>query len=333
MIINNMDLYPLKFKSIFKKKIWGGRNMENILDKDLPEGQIGESWEVSDHLEDTTIVSNGNLRDKSLHDILEEYEETLVGKKAFENYPDKFPLLYKFIDAKDKLSVQVHPDDEYAKNNENNELGKTEMWIILHTDREDSFLIAGLKKNTTKEKFNELLESGDLEQCLHKIPVKTGDVIFIPSRRIHAIMPGIVLCEIQQNSDTTYRVFDWNRVGFDGKPRPLHVKQSLDVIDFNDWEPEKAMSTIIEDSENKIEMLVSCNYFETLRYNLKTDYKIKKSNESFTVLNVLSGRGEILYNNNSISFNKGESILIPAIIENPELKIEKESTIIYSKMP
>src|SRR5262245_4509309 len=226
-------LYPLTFYPIFKERVWGGRKLEQLYDKPLPPGTtIGESWEISDRPGDVSIIANGPLRGKDLRWLMEQHERDLLGDAPSLN--GRFPLLIKILDAEEKLSLQVHPPANKAA-----ELGgepKTEMWYITNA-APGAELYVGLKKGVTREQFEQKIKTGNVTECFNHIPVHNRDAMFLPRSRVHAIGGGLVIFEIQHNSDTTFRVFDWNRVGLDGKPRELHVEKSLASIDFNDFEP------------------------------------------------------------------------------------------------
>src|ERR1041385_1846984 len=226
-------LYPLVFHPIFKERVWGGRKLETLYAKTLPPKRpIGESWEISDRPGDISVIANGPLRGKDLHWLMENHGKELLGTAPPANA--RFPLLIKILDAQDILSLQVHPPAHKAP-----ELGgeaKTEMWYVAQADA-NAELFVGLKRGIARGHFEEKLRSGAVAECFHRLPVGSGDAMFLPSGRVHALGAGLVIFEIQQNSDTTYRVFDWNRKGLDGKPRELHVEQALASIDFNDFEP------------------------------------------------------------------------------------------------
>src|ERR1017187_9292288 len=228
------QLYPLIFHPAFKERVWGGRELERLYDKNLPPRvPIGESWEISDRPNDEGVIANGPLAGKNLHWLMENYATELLGKVR-PAAGNRFPLLCKILDARDKLSLQVHPPANKAI-----ELGgepKTEMWYITDATP-DAELYVGLKPGATRAKFEHKIQTGGIAECFHRIPVHAGDTMFLPSGRVHAIGAGLVIFEIQQNSDTTYRVYDWDRVGLDGKPRELHIAQSLASIDFNDFAP------------------------------------------------------------------------------------------------
>jgi len=229
-------IYPLTFSPQLRHYLWGGRNLEKLYGRQLPPGLTAESWEISGHPTAATAADNGPLAGESLPKILYLLGEKLVGTRAgwaLERH--KFPLLVKLLDANQNLSVQVHPGDEYALRYEN-ELGKTEMWYALRANP-GARLIFGLKAGVTPQAFRRAIEAGTLEDYLHTLPVKAGDAIFVESGSVHALLAGAVVAEIQQNSDLTYRVYDWDRVGDDGKPRPLHIDQAIQVINFQQIEP------------------------------------------------------------------------------------------------
>jgi mannose-6-phosphate isomerase len=239
-------LYPLAFEPVLKDYLWGGRNLETLYGRELPPGvDIAESWEISAHPHGDVTVANGPLRGASLAGLTERYGAELVGSYAA---PGPFPLLVKLLDAHRKLSVQVHPDDDYARRHEDGDLGKSEMWVVLHAEP-DAALILGLQPGATKQAFREALEEGRLEEWLHVLRVKAGDAICVPAGTLHAILGGTVIAEIQQNSDATYRVYDWNRTGPDGKPRPLHLDKALDVINFAQVQPGLARRRLLEETE------------------------------------------------------------------------------------
>src|SRR5712672_2761575 len=238
-------LYPLTFHPIFKERVWGGRNLERLYKKPLPPGiPIGESWEISDRPGDVSVIANGTLAGKDLHWLMEHHPKELLGDAQLAG--GRFPLLIKILDAEETLSLQVHPPAHKAS-----ELGgepKTEMWYVADA-KPSAELYVGLKRGVTRDLFERKIKAGEVADCFHRVSVKPGDVMFLPSGRVHAIGGGLVIFEVQQNSDTTYRVFDWNRLGLDGKPRELHVAQSLASIDFNDFEP-KRVETQFESGPN-----------------------------------------------------------------------------------
>ena len=235
--MSETPLYPLTFVPQLRHYIWGGRNLERLYGRKLPPGTTAESWEISGHPAAATVVEDGPLAGRSLPSLLASLGERLVGTRAqWALQRDKFPLLVKLLDANRNLSVQVHPDDAYALRHEGGELGKTEMWYVLHAEP-GAKLIFGLRRGVTRESFRRALAEGRLESQLHYLPVQAGDAIFVAAGSVHALLKGTVVAEIQQNSDVTYRVYDWGRLGADGKPRPLHVEKALAVINFRQVEP------------------------------------------------------------------------------------------------
>ena len=328
-------LYPLQFKDILKDKIWGGRNLEKVLGKALPPAKpIGESWEISDHGEDTSIIAGGSLDGRSLHQAMQQLDEKLLGTQVKANLDrGVFPLLVKFLDASDRLSVQVHPDDAYAAAHEGpEELGKTECWYIIHAEP-NAKLIVGVREGVTPDSFRQGIEQNELEQYLQEIPVAAGDFIFIPSGTLHAIMEGIVLCEIQQNSDTTYRVYDWGRVGLDGKPRDLHIQQSLDTIDFTfDPDPKTAGVTVNQGS-NAITHYAACRYFAVQKLDLSESLAGTCDGRHFVCLCATDGQVEVQYGNGAAVLEKGRSMLLPAALGDYTLLPDGKCELIRSFVP
>ncbi len=325
-------LYPFKFQPIYKEKIWGGSNLKKYLDKNINSHcKIGESWEIADHFEDTSVIENGELKGTTLSQILQEYKRDLLGSKPDKKYLKKFPLLIKFIDANDKLSVQVHPDDAYAGKKEKGESGKTEIWYIVHAEP-NARLIAGLEPGTTKKKFKRKLEENKLEDIFYYVKVNTGDVIFIPSGRLHAITPGLIINEIQQNSDVTYRVYDWGRKGFNGKPRELHIEKSLDVINFKDYAPSVSQLNQSNIGNNVFSILTRCLYFQVEKYILNEKIKFESDESSFNIISIINGNGLLCWEKKEIEIGKGETILIPACISTYAIYPQTALTIIKSNI-
>lgn len=301
-------LYPLKFKPLYKDYVWGGRNLE-ALGKTLPaEGIVAESWEVSCHKNGSSVIANGEYMGLTLPELLEKLGRELLGKSLQQKDIEKFPLLVKFIDAENNLSVQVHPDDAYAYENENGEYGKNEMWYIISA-KPGSKLVYDVVPGTTREIFAAAVAENKVESCLKTVEVFEGDVINIPAGLVHAIGKGIVLAEIQQNSDTTYRVYDYGRVG-----RPLHISKALDVIDFNSADrTEKFTGLALQLGTGSTKRIVIANqYFCAEVY--KVDGKISENanGEKFYIFTFTSGSGMISWNDGELSIRAGESILIPA---------------------
>ena len=245
--------YPLRFEPIFKERIWGGRGMQELFGKALSEGPpIGESWEITDRPEGVSVVVNGALKGRDLRWLMENHAAEIMGEAASLN--GRFPLLVKILDAQSKLSLQVHPPA--AKASQLKGEPKTEMWYIVDAS-EEADLFVGLKRGVTREEFERRIGDGSVAECFQRIVTKPGDAMFLPSGRVHAIGAGNIIFEIQQNSDTTYRVFDWNRVGQDGKPRELHVAESLESIDFEDFEPGLVDSAVEETGGFQVKSLVN----------------------------------------------------------------------------
>lgn len=308
------ELYPFKFKSIYKEKIWGNQKLRSVLNKPIPaDKKIGESWEISSVQGNLSVVSNGYLAGNNLQELIEVYMGDLVGEKIFKKFGEEFPLLIKFIDASDVLSIQVHPDDDLA-GKRHNASGKTEMWYVIEAD-EGSELISGFNREMDKDTYLKHLKNNTLPEILNNEKVKSGDVFFLPAGRVHAIGKGILLAEIQQTSDVTYRIFDWNRKGQDGKPRELHNDMAVDAIDFNHYDNYKTDYTLIP---NNTSNLVQCKYFTT---NLiKASQVIEKDLikiDSFVIYMCMDGAAELTYNENeTIQITKGETILVPATVDH-----------------
>lgn len=308
-------LYPLKFEKVFKEKIWGSRNLESLLNMTLPENvSIGESWEVSCHPNGMSIVENGELKGKTLESLLLEYGEELVGKEIYNRYKNKFPLLIKYLDVNDKLSVQVHPSDEYALEVEK-EFGKSECWYIMDASK-DAKLIMGLKKEITKEVFMEKVNNKDFLNLFNEIAVKKGDFINVNPGLVHATLEGsVVICEVQQNSDTTYRIYDFDRK-VDGELRPLHLEKAADVINFNE-EPQISREEdrkIIEIENGFRQQLVKNKYFTVDKLKINGYLKNQKI-DKFLILSILEGRGTMFSNKKEYNILKGETWFIPSNLD------------------
>lgn len=328
--MRNFDLYPLKFEPIYKPYIWGGRNLQKI-GKQIPEGAIvAESWEISDHDRDVSVVGNGSLRGKNLRELIKEYGEAISPKT--EN--GRFPILIKYIDANQKLSVQVHPDDEYARLHEGpSELGKNECWFIMEAVP-GAELILGLKKGITKKIFSKLVEKGRIEDGINRLPVSKGDFIYIKSGTVHALLEGIMVCEIQENSDTTYRLYDWGRVGRDGKPRPLHMEKALDVINFLPTERyDRHMGELfINYDRTKVDepaVLIRGNFFNVDFLRCTRDFTCRFEGAHFHALNIIYGCGTVEYAKGAVDFRTGETLLIPGAVDEYRI-CTKGATILRS---
>jgi len=304
-------LYPFKFQPILKDKIWGGQKLQKILKKPTTSAEAGESWEISDVQGDTSIVSNGTMAGTSLKSLMELHTTELLGHKNFQQFGTKFPLLIKFIDAKLALSVQLHPNDALAKSRHNS-FGKTEMWYVVQADS-DSNLIVGFNQPMTKELYLKHLEAKTLECILNFDKVDAGDTYFIEVGRIHAIGAGVLLAEIQQTSDITYRVYDWDRVDSEGNHRELHNDIALEAFDFD--MPDNYRVNYSRDSQTSTE-LVSCPYFTTNVIEVKTSLLVKNNHDSFMIYMCVEGSAVINIEGYQTEFSMGETILIPACIKS-----------------
>lgn len=305
-------LYPLKFKPLYKDYIWGGRNLEK-LGKVLPEGIVAESWEISCHPDGVSVVDNGDFEGMTLPDLIKKYGKQLVGNSLPEKDIEKFPLLIKLIDANDKLSVQVHPEDEYAQTHENGELGKNEMWYVISA-KPGAKLVYDVNPDTTKASFSQAVKDGKIESCLKFVEVFAGDVLNIPAGLVHAIGEGIVLAEVQQNSNTTYRVYDYERVDKSGNKRPLHIDKALEVIDFNSAD-RKEKYTGLEVKLNSSSLKnykVANKYFSVELYDIQGKIEEIADGSRFYIFIFTEGEGEIICQTMKVKIKAGESVLIPA---------------------
>lgn len=303
-------MYPLKFTPILKDKIWGGSKLKNVFGKDATTDKLGESWELSGIEGEESVVTNGFLAGNNLAELIEIYMGDLVGDKVYDAYGLSFPLLFKLIDANENLSIQVHPGDEVAAERHNS-FGKTEMWVVLQAD-ENAELIIGFTKDCSKEEYLEALETDKVEDLLQHVPIKSGDVFFIPAGLVHAIGKGAVIAEIQQSSDITYRIYDFKRVDDNGNERELHTEQALDVIDFSASEnPKTAYKPLL----NEITPLVSCEYFTTNM--IQFDQPLTRNYgtiDSFVAYMCLEGSMIVETAEDKVIVNKGDTILVPACI-------------------
>ena len=319
-------LYPLTFHPIFKERVWGGREIEKLYGKKLSPGAlIGESWEISDRPGDVSVVANGPLAGKNLRWLMENHAREILGgaKPAAEN---RFPLLCKILDAREKLSLQAHPPAHKAI-----ELGgepKTEMWFIADATPEAE-LFVGFKRGVTRAEFEKKIQTGEVADCFHRIPVWKGDAMFLPSGRVHAIGAGLVIFEIQQNSDTTYRVFDWNRVGLDGKPRELHVAQSLASIDFNDFEPALITQKFSGDNKTKMCPLVRDPLFNVEIWKMNSSASSLLKAKTLQIVAAVSGQLEIKSGSSSVNLAAGQFSLIPACLARTEISAKSGAALLH----
>jgi len=310
-------MLPISLTPIYQTRIWGGRHLETEYQRQLPDNQpYGESWEISDRIDEQSQVVNGKFSGKTLHELWSMHREEIFGKKLPDS--ERFPLLIKILDARSDLSIQVHPPE--AKALTLNGEPKTEMWYIAHADQ-NAKLYVGLKHGVTKEDFETAVQHGTVEQLVHAIEPKQGESIFIESGRLHAIGAGLLIYEIQQNSDTTYRVFDWNRLGLDGKPRDLHVKESLSCIDFNDYEPEMTPA--------KTSVISDCEYFKVEERQLDEGSSFQQKDSShFAIITVVKGT---LTDKNSNTYSKGDFFILPVGAEN--LTASTNSIVLETSIP
>ena len=317
-------LYPLKFEPILKDKIWGGTRLKSLFKKAAETDKLGESWELSGFENDESVVINGFLAGNSLSELIEIYMGELVGDKIFDEFGLAFPLLFKLIDANENLSIQVHPGDEVAAERHNS-FGKTEMWYVVDAEV-GAELIIGFSENCSRDEYLDALDQNKVEDLLQKVPVKKGDVFFIPAGLVHAIGKGVVVAEIQQSSDITYRIYDFKRVDDQGNERELHTEQALDVINF---EASKNPATNYIPLLNEITALVSCDYFTTnmLRFNQNIT-RHYTSIDSFVVYMCLEGNFVIEFSGEKTIVNKGDTILIPSCIDELSLIPDSEVTLL-----
>ncbi len=317
-------LYPLKFAPILKDKIWGGTKLKTLFGKPATSDHLGESWELSGYEGDESVVTNGFLAGNNLAELLEVYMGDLVGDKVFERYGLTFPLLFKLIDANDNLSIQVHPNDEMARTRHNS-LGKTEMWYVVDADP-GAELIIGFAHDSSKEEYSEAVERGEVERLLQRVPVQRGDVFFIPAGLVHAIGRGVVVAEIQESSDITYRIYDYKRKDANGHERELHVAQALDVINFA---ASRQPKTPYEPKLNEPVTLVSCDYFTT--NTLHFDREVVRDYaplDSFVAYMCLDGAFTIVCDGSETPVQRGETVLVPAAINEVKLVPSQPSTLL-----
>jgi mannose-6-phosphate isomerase len=304
-----MLFYPLLFDPIFKERIWGGTKLKEVLNKSFESNQIGESWELSTVENDISVVVNGVFKGLNLSQLIEKYPTEVLGAKSIQYFGYNFPLLFKFLDAKEDLSIQVHPNDALAKERHQS-FGKTEMWYVIQADV-NARLVVGFKDKTNKKEYQEHLENKTLVTILNETPVKEGDAFFLETGTVHAIGAGVLIAEIQQTSDITYRLYDWDRVDANGEGRELHTNLALDAINF------ETTNTKInyKNTANKLVTLVECPFFKTNILQISGKYNWKKTKESFTVLMCTKGSFTINMLHFQAEFKKGDTLLIPAILD------------------
>ena len=320
-------LYPLKFDPIFRQYLWGGRKLADLLGKSIGEGDdFAESWEIVDHQNDQSVVTAGPLAGRSLSQLISEFGSRLIGASGLEQinsarWPEqlrgRFPLLLKFLDANRVLSVQVHPDDSYGQTMSPPDLGKTEAWFVLHAEP-DSVIYAGLNAGVTRDQLAEAIRAGETEKLLHVIRPQAGDCIFIPAGTVHAIGEGLVIAEIQQASDTTFRLFDWNRVDKQGQSRPLHVDQSLEVIDFQRGPVHPQRPKPIECDWGQCNLLVDSDKFVLKQHQANGPFQLPQDDR----FRIIIGLDQPLVIQSDVdssghretALGKAESLLVPATV-------------------
>lgn len=303
------NLYPLQFQPILKERIWGGEKLKTVLNKAIESATTGESWELSTVEGDVSIVANGVLKGKSLLEVIDEAPNEILGTAVYQKFGKQFPLLFKYLDAREDLSIQVHPNDALAKERHNS-FGKTEMWYIMQAD-DDARIIVGFKEKSNANEYLENLENKSLLSILDDVKVKSGDVFFLETGTVHAIGAGLVVAEIQQTSDITYRIYDFDRVDAQGNGRELHIDQALDAINYDKVDTYKEYTKEV----NQSNVVVDCPYFTTNFVPLDGEVSVEKSGDTFTVYMCVEGSFELDYNGVRYSYKKGDTVLIPAAIK------------------
>jgi mannose-6-phosphate isomerase len=320
-------LYPLQFRPVFRDYLWGGRRLASVLGKDVGGLDIcAESWEIVDHGDDQSVVAAGPLAGTTLNRLTTEYGHELLGR----HHPQsRFPLLFKFLDAKQTLSVQVHPDDRQAAQLDPPDLGKTEAWVVLDVEP-GSLIYAGLKRGFDRPALEREIARGTSELCLHQFEPGVGDCVFLQAGTVHALGSGLLVAEIQQASDTTYRLFDWNRLGADGKPRQLHIEQGLAAIDYERGPvaPQRPLAT----DNPCVERLVECDKFVLDRWHISEATTVG-GEQRFHILACLEGMAAINIAGHPVSLKKGETVLLPAEVGRVELEPTGSATLLDAYLP
>lgn len=314
---------PLLFKPLIKRIRWGGTRLGSVLAKPI-DGVIdaAESWEIADHGGDQSVVAAGPESGKTLHQLITEQGRVILGRNAG---LAQFPLLIKFLDATDRLSLQVHPNDDQARARMRHAQGKTEAWVVIDA-LPGSRIFAGLKAGVDRAQLASALEAGDVESCLHSFAARRGDCVYLPAGTVHAIGEGILLAEIQQTSDITYRLFDWGRTGADGKPRELHIVPGLECTDFARGPVNPAMPLQISVAPFGIEELVRCDYFVLRRHTLSQRCILERE-DRFHILMILAGEGTLISGADRIALSCGQTVLVPAV--SPQLEIAPRGEILF----
>lgn len=309
-----MKLYPLQFDPILKERIWGGTKLKDVLNKPITSNITGESWEISTVENDVSIISNGEYKGKTLNELIEEFSVDVLGEKVILKFGNQFPLLFKYLDAREDLSIQVHPNDELAKKRHNS-FGKTEMWYVMQAD-EHARLIVGFKEKSSQKEYVKHLNDNTLVNILDSKSIKEGDVFFLETGTIHAIGAGTLIAEIQQTSDITYRLYDFDRIDANGNKRELHIDLALDAINYDVVNSKKTYSKI----DNVSNEIVKCDYFTTHFIPLNGSYIVQRNKNSFYVYMCIEGEFELDIENQKYNYKKGDTLLIPAYLNNYSFK-------------
>lgn len=329
-------IYPLTFAPALRHYVWGGRNIETVLGRELPPGITAESWEISGHGAASTRVEHGPWAGTSLAELLPALGERLVGSNAAGMLArHKFPLLVKILDAQRNLSVQVHPDDAYALTHENGDLGKVECWYVLHAEP-GAGLVYGLKSGVTREAFAQAVANDTLDSLLHTVAIAAGDVAFLPAGTVHALLAGAMVIEIQQNSDSTYRVYDWGRPGVDGKPRALHIAKALEVIDWGVVEPELVTPRLLSDCDGRtVWELVRCPQFAVDKVSLAAGAAFEGActGETFEIWGCVEGDVQLRWAGAPLSLERIKFALLPAALGEYKVSARDDSVLLRAWAP
>lgn len=302
--LDDNGMYPLLLKPVYKEVLWGGRSLEQLFARNLPGACIGESWELCTHEHGTSIVVNGCWENLSLTEVITRQPVAILGK-AYESHT-RLPLLIKYIDANDHLSIQVHPGEAEARTAEG-EAGKSEAWYVVKAD-DDAEIVFGLAAGTSREEFRKAIQAGGVERLLRRVKVRTGDMVFVPAGTVHALLKGLVVCEVQQNSDTTYRIYDYDRVDSQGRKRPLHLERALEVIRFGE-------QPAVEFSRSAL----SCPYFSIEKWEVKGTRE-DRPGDRFAAYCVLQGQGRVRGNGVTAELQAGSTVLLPAALSAVRLE-------------